>query len=276
MTAYELMIKTNHYLIKGGDLNEAQKRNIVSQLLNAKSTPEQARRFYIGVKFPDNTDSSGRHMYPLYFIPPYNDGKKYKTILGQTPQTHILSANMYELEILRLLYLFAPDNAEIKEMTSKTLERLKTTCFGHCDDGVGECFDASLVVLRFLAAVAPNEREWIQSRIDNYNRHYSDKKRPSFCVWYYWLCLSELPFDMINHEVDKYKNEMLGWLCDKSLVMNGEHDRTLHPVLFCMLRNSLARYPEYGYIKDRQPYISDRDGRLHFDMVKEKNNAEKR
>ena len=127
MTAYELMIKTNHYLIKGGDLNEAQKRNIVSQLLNAKSTPEQARRFYIGVKFPDNTDSSGRHMYPLYFIPPYNDGKKYKTILGQTPQTHILSANMYELEILRLLYLFAPDNAEIKEMTSKTLERLKTT-----------------------------------------------------------------------------------------------------------------------------------------------------
>lgn len=156
--------------------------------------------------------------------------------------------------------------AEIKEMTIKTLERLKTTCFGYCDDGVGECYDASLFVLRFLAAVAPDKREWIQSRIDNYNRHYADKKRPSFCMWYYWLCMSEIPFDMVEPEVDKYKNEMLNRLCNKSLVMNSEHDRTLHPVLFCMLRNSLARYPEYRHIKDRQPLVSERDGRLYFNM----------
>ena len=67
MTPYELMIKTNHYLIKGGCLTTPQKQNIVCQLLTARSTLEQAERFYCGVKFPGNTDSSGRHMYPSFF-----------------------------------------------------------------------------------------------------------------------------------------------------------------------------------------------------------------
>ena len=269
MAAYQLMIKTNHYLIKGGELTDTQKRNIVNQLLYARSTPEQAQRFYLGVKYPNNTDSVGRHMYPIYFIPPYNDGKKYKTIFNQTPKTHIFSANMYELEILRLLYLFAPGNTEIREMTAKTFERLKTTCFGYEDDGIGECFDTSLVTLRFLAATAPDETKWIQSRIDNYNRHYADKKRPWYCVWYYWLCLSELPFDIAKTEIEKYKSEMLNWLINKSCVMNSEHDKTNHPVFFSKLRNNLARCAEYKYIKDRQPYVNEKDGRLYFDMSKE-------
>lgn len=271
MTAHELMIITNHCLIKGGKPTEPPKQNIVRQLMAARTAPVQAKNFYIGVKFPNNTDENGRRMYPLFFIPPYNNGKKYKTILNQTPKTHIFSVNMYELEILRLLHLFAPDEPEIKLMVDETLARLKTTCFGYTDDGVGECFDTSLVVLRFLAAVKPDEREWIQSRIDNYNRHYNDKKRPSFCVWYYWLCLSELPFDIAKPEVDKYKGEMLNWFVNKSCVMNSENDKTIHPVLFSMLRNNLARYPEYEYIKARQPYISGKDGRLHFDMGKESN-----
>ncbi len=264
MTVYELMIKTNHYLIKGGEITEAQKQNILRQLLTSRSMLDQARQFYLGVKFPNNIDSAGRHMYPIYYIPPYNDGKKYKTILGQTPKTHIFSANMYELETLRLLYLLSPHQEEIKEMTRKTLERLKTTCFGQGDDGVGECFDTSLVVLRFLAAIAPNETEWIQSRIGNYNRHYADKKRPWFCKWYYWLCLSELPFEIAKPELEKYKGEMLNWIYNKSCVMNSENDKMIHPVLFCILRNNLARYPEYAHIKDRQPYVNDKDGRLYF------------
>ena len=268
MTAYELMLKTNYHLIKDGVLTDAQKHNIVDLFLAARSTPDQTQQFYIGVKFPDNFDSTGRHMYPVYFIPPYNDGKKLKTLLKQTPKTHIFSANMYELEILRLLYLLSPNNAEIKKMVTKTLERLKTTCFGYMDDGVGECFDTSLVVLRFLATVAPEETEWIQSRIDNYNRHYPQKKRPWFCVWYYWLCLSELNFEIAKPQVDKYKSEMLNWLCNKSCVMNSESDKMVHPVLFFLLRNNLMRYPEFEYIEGRVPYVSDKDKRLHFDMVR--------
>lgn len=77
MTAYELIIKTNHYLIKGSKLTETQSQDIVHQLMSVRSTPEQAIRFYHGVKYPNNTDGDGRQMYPLFFIPPYNGGKKF-------------------------------------------------------------------------------------------------------------------------------------------------------------------------------------------------------
>ncbi|MDR0883038.1 MAG: hypothetical protein LBN05_00270 [Oscillospiraceae bacterium] len=266
MSAHELMVKTNHHLIKGGTLTDAQKVHIVHQLLAARSTPEQARRFYVGVKFPNNADSNGRRMYPIFYIPPYNDGKKLKNIYHQTPKTHIFSANMYELEILRLLILLAPENPAVQEMMAKTLERLKTTCFGNEDDGVGECFDTSLVVLRFLATAAPEDNAWMQNRMDNYNRHAADKKRPSFSLWYYWLCLSDLPFELAAPEIEKYEPQMLPWLTTKSCVMNSERDKTVHPVIICSLRNCLCRLPEYAHIKDIQPYVSEKDGRLHFDM----------
>jgi hypothetical protein len=270
MNAYELMVKTNHFLIKGGSLTDSQKDNIVGQLLSAQIKPEQAKRFYNIVKFPDNIDGEGRQMYPIFFIPPYNDGIKLKTIYNQTPKTHIFSANMYELEIIRLLYLFAPNNPTVQEIVYKTLARLKTTFFGNCDDGVGECFDTSLVVLRFLATVAPKDTDWIKSRIDNYNYHAGDRKRPWFAKWYFWLCLSELPFEIAESEICKYKDEIMPWLTTKSAVMNSEHDKTIHPVIICMLRNLMSRYPEYAYIKERQPYISTKDGRLHFDIIQAK------
>lgn len=174
---------------------------------------------------------------------------------------------MYELEILRLLYLLAPTNTDISKMVQETLARLKTTCFGNEDDGTGECFDTSLVVLRFLGTVAPNEITWIQNRIENYNQHVSEKKRPWYAMWYYWLCLSEMPIRIAHPEIQKYKGEMVNWLRNKSCVMNSEHDKTIHPVLLCMLRNIICRYPEYEYIKGRQPYVSQKDGRLYFDFT---------
>lgn len=38
MTAYELMIKTNHYLIQGGTLSDVQKNTVTEQLLSAGSS----------------------------------------------------------------------------------------------------------------------------------------------------------------------------------------------------------------------------------------------
>ena len=72
MTLYELMIKANHYLIKGGELSSGQMNTAANQLLSGRSTSEQAQRYYIGVKFPDNSDKDGRKMYPVFYIPPYN------------------------------------------------------------------------------------------------------------------------------------------------------------------------------------------------------------
>lgn len=118
MTPYELMIKTNHHLIKGGELIESQKANIVRQLLAAQNDERTKQSFYKGVKYPGNADKNGGgHMYPLYFIPPYNDNKKYQTVIPISPKTHILSANSYELEIIRFPYNFGSVGKENKWVT---------------------------------------------------------------------------------------------------------------------------------------------------------------
>jgi hypothetical protein len=70
MDTYELMIKTNYFLIKGGTLTDGQKQNIVNQFLSAVSSKQTASRFYHGVKYTNNIDREGRRMYPVYFIPP--------------------------------------------------------------------------------------------------------------------------------------------------------------------------------------------------------------
>ncbi len=246
MTAYELMVKTNHYLIRNpseDSLSPAQKHRIVTELLAARSTPDQCRRFYLGVKFPNNRDAHGRRMYPEFFIPPYNDGKKYKTILGQTAKTHILSANMYELEILRLLHKFAPDDYDVRTMTEATLDRLYHTCFGNEDDGVGECFDTNLVVIRFLCTAAPHDLVRLRSRMSVYERHRADKARPWYSEWYYRLCLSEAPYALAEHKIRDTLPSVQSWLTDTgstAMVRNAD------PVLLhAIARNMATRLREY-------------------------------
>lgn len=260
MNAYETAVRADRYLICGGSLTDGQQSRTAEILLAARSSPAEAARFRAAVRAP------GDIMYPEFFIPPYNGGKKHKTLLNQTPKTHILSANSYELEILRLLNLLAPNSPDVREMTSATLERLRASCFGGQGCAVGECYDTSLVALRFVAGTAPGEIEWMGEITRAFRRHYSDKKRPWYNIWYFRLCLSEMPFFAALPEIEREKPDMLNWLKNKSCVMKSEHDRAVHPVLFCVLRNILAKYPEYAHIKDRAPYVSGRDGRLHFDM----------
>ena len=264
MNAHELMIKTNHYLIQGGSFTDAQQNSIVRHLLSARATEVQASRYHAAVRCPNNVDRWGHRLYPSLFIPPYKDGHKLKTILGQTPRTHLLSSNMHELEIVRLLAVLAPQHPAVPGMVAEVLARLETTCFGNKDDGVGECFDASLVVLRFLATAAPREHRWIRERIDNYNRHQAEKKRPWHSTWYYWLCLSELPYELVRNEVASHLPEIIPWLTTKSAAMNSENDRTIHPVLLCIARNLVANMPEHAHIRTIQPTLCDRDGRLYL------------
>ena len=127
-----------------------------------------------------------------YILLSYNGNKKYQTVIPMSPKTHILSANSYELEIIRLLYLLAPDDSIVKKMVKKSLERLKTTCYGSGNCAVGECFYTALIVLRFLASVAPHETEWIEKLITLYREHVGDQKRHRGVAEYYRLCMSEL------------------------------------------------------------------------------------
>jgi len=265
MTAYELMIKTNHYLINGGELTEAHKAKITSQLLGAKSTIEQAHR-----RFP-KLKGSERQMYPFLYVLPYNGGAKMNTIFNQEPQTQILSMNMYELEIIRLLSLFAPNDPMIQEMVSQVHSRLKETCFGNHGCGTGECYDAGLVTLRFLSATTPHSQSWISDQINCYNNHIAEKKRSKYYgrqyslyyMWYYWLCLSELPFEIAQPEILRHKEEMLA-TAHESMAVNTTVAQTFNTVRLSALRNCLSRLPEYEYLKEYQPYVSEHDSRLYL------------
>ncbi len=183
MTAYELMLETNRRLINGEVLSVSDKKEIAQKLLSAADISKQIINYGAGPVV--------KARRPLFFNPPQNNGGKLKTIMGQTPKTHILNGNMYELEILRLLILFDPDNPTVIKMKAQTLNRLKATCFGYHGCSLGECFDSALVVLRFLASAAPDETEWIQKIIAMYRSHYADKKRVKAVEKYFQLCMTE-------------------------------------------------------------------------------------
>ena len=256
MTAYELMIKTNHYIIKGSELTDSQKANIVSQLLAARTGERDVQNFYVKMKADGST-------YPGYYLPPYNDNKKYQTAIPMSPKTHILSMNAYEMDILRLLHLFASENPIVKDMVGGTFKRLKNSCpGGECSQG--ECFHSSLPVLRFFAVAAPGDKKWMNRLAMKINKGI-DAKYKNNAVLYYWLCLSELPYDVAEPGLLKYKNEIINKL-KKTVPMNTEYAKTYQPVLYCVYRDCLAVFSEYEHIKTRQPYINKKNGRLSFDM----------
>ena len=158
MTAYDLMLKTNHHLIRGGELTNTQKENIVNQLFATRVEVGSIPGFYDGNMFWHK---------PAYFIPP---AKKLKTVIPMGAQTSQVSDNSYELEIIRLLHKFTQFNDNISQMIAFTQERLKKNCFGYKDCFHCECFHASIVVQRFVSSVSPNDIEWISKQIAGYNK----------------------------------------------------------------------------------------------------------
>jgi len=247
MKAYELMIKTNHHIIRGGELTDAHKATIARQLCENRATNGRMRTF-------------DAYAYPRFYIPPYNNGKKLQTIIPMSPKTNIVADNAYEFEILRLLHLFRPDD-EVAHMIEVTLDRLKNTCFGYQSCHYADCFDAGMMVLRFLSFAVPDDWTWIKKQLDMYNDHFDDNRRHNGVQKYYWLILSDMPFDIARPEIMRQKEHIIDHLNRSYLIKTGNED-----VALCAMRNALACLPEYAYIKDRKPYVCDKTGRLRFDI----------
>lgn len=154
---YNILMEVNRREITGENFTDKEKQEIVERLLDGSACKEDVKKYKLRMRVNPFTDK----IYPIYFIPPYNDNKKLPMMSGKLPKTHILYANHYELEILRILFLFAPEQEEVKQMIASTLERLKNTCYGNnCPKG--ECVAAGKCVLRFLKTVCPKEKEWIE------------------------------------------------------------------------------------------------------------------
>ena len=247
MRVYDLMIKTNHYLIRGGELNNAQKVNIVRQLYENRVTDGRMRTF-------------DPYAYPKFFIPPYNNGKKLQTVVPMSPKSNIIADNAYEFEILRLLHLFAPSD-ELSRMIEATLYRLRFTCFGYQECHYADCFEAGLTVLRFISFAATDDLDWINKQINIYNNHYLDRKRHSGVQRYYWNILSDMPFDIAEPEIHRQKDEIIKQINKKYSFNNESDDIPLY-----VMRNTLARLPDFSYIKNQKPYVDSKTGRLLFDL----------
>ena len=235
MTAHELMTNVNHFLIKGGVLSDKQKANIVKQLLSAKNTREMAKDFFK----MDWTENNG---YPLFYMPP-NKNIKLQTVIPMSPFTHILSANSYELEILRLLHMFAAQDDDVCNMIEKTINRLKSSCFGYQKCAYGECFQTSIITLRFISVVLPDDAEWMKKQIEVFNKHYDERRRRrnDNILFYFWLCLSEMPSEIVEPEIHHHKERIIEQLNRSCLIKNENDDIALY-----VMRNTLARLPEYS------------------------------
>ncbi|MDE7278107.1 MAG: hypothetical protein K2N26_00035, partial [Oscillospiraceae bacterium] len=152
MEKYKILMEINKKAIFAEEISDAEKEEAVSVLLNGICRKEDILKYKKRMKADPETDN----IYPDYYIPPYNGNKKLRLIQGYLPKTNILYANHYELEIIRLLFMFASENEKVNEMVESTLQRLKNTCFGNsCTQG--ECVATGISVLRFLAAVRPDD-----------------------------------------------------------------------------------------------------------------------
>ena len=93
---HELMCSINSKIIQKENFANEEITAFINVFLQKVSSNNAVQRFHQGVRAPED----GRQMYPLFYIPPYNDGKKLHTLNGVLPKTHIYAANSYELEIL--------------------------------------------------------------------------------------------------------------------------------------------------------------------------------
>ena len=266
MSIYELICDTNWKMIKGENFSDLAKQEITKNLLSAVSSKETVRRFHRGVKAPED----GRTLYPLFYIPPYNEGKKLRLITGQLPKTHILAANHYELEILRILVLWGKDNPKVQFMLDETLKRLNTTCFAHfC--ATGECVGAGVTVLRLLSAFSPQNDKWINEiltpMIAQYNSGHKGMAATNnnVPVFYLYSALPDLANEACYKLIEERKDWIIHMLTRGGLTGPAVQD-TYNVTRLYVLRNVLAMLPQYEYMKNREVYISDKDNRCYCDV----------
>lgn len=252
MTLYENICRINDKLIKNEFIENDEKQNIVNCFLDNISTKSDIDNFR-------KRNKNNENMYPFYYVPPYNNGQKYRIISGYKPKTEILSSNHYELEILRILSLWSKENETVKEMVKNTLLRLDKTCFGHyCSQG--ECLAAGVVILRFLNTVCPQKTKWIKELLEPMFSIFKDQKgmgmKNYFPFYYFCLVLSELPIEIVERNIYE-KQEFLKRMLTRGCLIGPYENDTYNIIILYILRNLLSRIKEYEHIKSEEIYIKN-------------------
>ena len=256
---YGILMELNRKAVFGEEISDAEKHSAVSAFCGGICAADEILKYKKRMRVNAETD----RMYPDFFIPPWNGGRKLRLIQGYLPKTNILYANHYELEIIRLLWLFAPEEEVVQKMAEETLERLKHTCFGNsCTQG--ECLAAGISVLRFLAVTKPEDAEWI----DRLCRPLCDRFL-SFGTGQATVCqgipMSYLlmAFTDINNETTRavltQKKEWLfnllrkGWITGRLSNGNISEGDTCNLMGKYIIRNALGTLPGYEDISGELP-----------------------
>ena len=157
-------------------------------------------------------------MYPEIYIPPYVNkteadmgyspyGAKYRLLTGYQPKTLMLSANAYELGILRLLALFGRDDSTVKQMCEQTRQRLDSTVLGHFN-AQNEYFCISIAALRFFGTAFPEDIKRIKGFIRGLEREYDSQDRPESMGTYKFLAYSEIDPSIIRDTLISHYSEL--------------------------------------------------------------------
>lgn len=272
MEKYKTLMELNRKAIFGEKISDTEKEEAVSLFFSGICAKEAVWKYKKRMRVNPETDN----IYPNYYIPPDHGNKKLRLIQGYLPKTNILYANHYELEIIRLLFCFAPEHEIINDMVEKTLCRLANTCFGNsCMQG--ECVATGISVLRFLSATRPDDLEWMDKLLlplgDIFLSFGTGQAAIQKGIPFSYLLMA---FTDINSKKTKaliaQKKEWLldllrrGWITGKlsnDRVSEGDRYNLMGKYI---IRNALGTLPEYENISEHAIYINSQDERCYCNI----------
>lgn len=272
MEKYRILMEINRKAIFAEEIPEAEKKEAVLILLNGISGKEEILKYKRRMRVAPETDA----IYPNYFIPPYNGNKKLRLIQGYLPKTNILYANHYELEIIRLLFMFAPENEKVNEMVENTLQRLKNTCFGNsCTQG--ECMATGISVLRFLAAARPDDLEWIGRLLNPLGDVFLSFGSGQAAVQkgiplsYLLMAFTDINNEKTRDLITQKKDWLLdllrkGWITGKlsnGKISEGDSYNLMGKYI---IRNAIGTLPGYEDISKHEIYVNSKDERCYCNI----------
>lgn len=272
MEMYKALMEINRKAVFGEEISDIEKAETVSLFLNGVSSKEVILKYKKRMRVNSETDN----IYPNYYIPPYDGSKKLRLIQGYLPKTNILYANHYELEIIRLLFRFAPENEKVNEMVENTLQRLKNTCFGNpCTQN--ECMVTGISVLRFLAVTRPDDSEWIDRLLSPLGDIFLSFGRGQAAIQkgipvsYLLMAFADINNEQTRNLIAQKKEWLLdllrrGWITGK--LSNGKISEgdTYNLMVKYIIRNAIGTLQEYEDISKYEIFVSSRDERCYCNI----------
>ncbi len=246
MELYEVLLRANEKQMQGFPFTTEEQAKITHFFLRHASQPAQSGQTLKGGNQP--------WVYPYFYIPPFNGGQKWRLVTGELSKTHILSANHYELEILRLLALLGRGNEQVEEMLLETEKRVEKMCFAHfCSKG--ECMGATISFLRFWSAYQPEDRARISELLSRFGE-VRDGSREwhrgiDIPIYYYRYMLPELDPDLAMKEIEmEASREPLLALLERGWIVSNSGADSYSMMRKYVVRNMLARLPGFEYLID--------------------------